>query len=63
MIKITDAMMQNIGNGAYTLENVARIRNVLTEAGIEDIELHRLEVESIRKHRDGIHSQASQKSI
>lgn len=52
MIQITDAMMQNIGNGTYTLDNVARIRNVLTEAGVGDIELHPVEIDAIRRHRE-----------
>lgn len=43
--RITNKMIAALG--AYTLDNVSKVRSLLTVAGVTDIELHRLEVERL----------------
>lgn len=47
-VEITDAMLAQVGTGAHTLENVGRVRRILAAAGVEDVELHKLEIQQIR---------------
>lgn len=49
--KITDSMIITAA-GSFSLQAVDKVRRILTAAGTPDIELHRLEIEAIRKHRE-----------
>jgi hypothetical protein len=49
--KITDAMIITAA-GSFTLTAVDKVRRILTEAGVRDVELHRLEIEALRKCRE-----------
>lgn len=49
--KITDAMILAAG-GAFSLEAVGKVRRILDAAGVTDVELHRLEIEALRGHRE-----------
>jgi len=49
--KITDEMIIT-ANGSFSLEAVGKVRRILAAAGVTDIELHRLEIEALRKHRE-----------
>lgn len=58
--RITQKDLDDLG-GASTLDNIRRIRGILTRAGVTDIELHPLEIrrvielrESERLAREGI---------
>lgn len=49
--RITDAMII-AANGSFSLEAVDKVRRILAAAGVTDVELHRLEIEQVRKHRE-----------
>lgn len=49
--RITTGMLDALG-GAYTAENVRRVRALLSAAGVADIELHPLELAELHKCRD-----------
>lgn len=38
--------------GSFSLEAVGKVRRILVEAGVEAVELHRLEIEALRKYRE-----------
>jgi hypothetical protein len=48
-VKITDTMLYAVCSGGvpHTPVNVHRVRRILTEAGVGDVELHRVEIEEI----------------
>ena len=47
--RITSKMLFAADRGGVTDESVARVRRILTEAGVGDVELHALEVERLIK--------------
>jgi hypothetical protein len=49
--KITDPMILAAG-GVFTLEAVSKVRRILDAAGVTDVELHRLEIDAVRKYRE-----------
>jgi len=49
--KITDPMIITAA-GSFSLEAVGKVRRILDAAGVADVELHRLEIEAVRKHRE-----------
>lgn len=49
--KITDSMIIAAA-GSFSLEAVGKVRRILAEAGVETIELHKLEIEALRKYRE-----------
>lgn len=51
VVKITTKMLFAAGSGV-TAENVGRVRRVFAEAGIEDVELHAIEVERLIQLRE-----------
>lgn len=50
-IRITTDMINTLG-GAYTAENVRRVRALLVAAGVADVELHPLEIIELQQQRD-----------
>lgn len=48
---ITTDMINALG-GAHTIENVSRIRALLSAAGVGDVELHPLELASLQRWRE-----------
>ena len=54
-VRITDEMLIACGGSAFnTLENVSRVRRILSQAGVQDVELHRLEIRQIRQLTDDV---------
>lgn len=51
--RITLRMVFMVSSGGVTLENVDRVRRVLEAAGVEDVELHALEVDAVLRYREG----------
>lgn len=49
--KITDSMLITAA-GSYSPEAVGKVRRILTDAGVTDVELHRFEIEALRKCRE-----------
>jgi hypothetical protein len=50
--RITTEMLLVVGAGGVTAENVGRVRRLLAAAGVEDVELHALEVEAVKRYRE-----------
>jgi hypothetical protein len=50
-IRITTDMLNALG-GAYTAENVRRVRALLSAAGVADVELHPLELAELHRYRE-----------
>lgn len=50
-VEITDEMII-AANGSFSLESVGKVRRILGAAGVSGIELHKLEIEALRKHRE-----------
>lgn len=49
--KITDSMLITAA-GSYTPEAVGKVRRILADAGVTDVELHRFEIDALRKYRE-----------
>lgn len=49
--KITDSMIITAA-GSFSLEAVSQVRRILDAAGVPDVELHRLEIDAVRKYRE-----------
>lgn len=62
--KITDEMIIAAA-GSFSLEAVGKVRRILGAAGVPDVELHRLEVEAVRKHREQarVHTGAAERYL
>lgn len=55
VVRITDAMLIVAAGSAapFTATAVSRVRRILAAAGhVDDVELHRIEIEEIRRYRD-----------
>lgn len=62
--KITDEMIIAAAS-SFSLEAVGKVRRILGAAGVPDVELHRLEVEAILKHREQarVHTGAAERYL
>jgi hypothetical protein len=62
--KITDSMIITAA-GSFSLEAVGKVRRILVDAGVPEIELHRLEIEALRKHRENarVHTAAADRYL
>lgn len=51
-VRITTKMLFTVGGGGVTAESVDRVRRILEAGGVEDVELHALEVAAVTRLRE-----------